>query len=395
VLYAEPRTREVNPFSPVLKQEIRLPVAIRGFCIVTLREQQEWVAGSSVQQLIFDGQIYWFQGQRERAIFAASPLRYVPVLAGDCVVTFATSGVRTAGDPQHGVLHNRRLFFFSSPEAQAEFQADPSKYENVDLANQGHCLVSRIDEGHQVAGLAETAVIVDGLRYHFASANHQQKFLAHMRHYGVTQPKARLVAAASPQPAVETTQPVPKVASESVQEKPAQSSPHSVEPSNCALSGYCPVSLQEQGIWIEGSPAHQVPYDGKTYLFASAEQQAKFAAAPDGFIPALGGNCVVTYADHQRLTPGSLYHAVYDEASGRFFFFAGPEQKIAFEKMREHYSQADLALEGHCVVTFVEEGKQVAGEEDLLVRHEGVRYLFASPEQREKFLKQPQRFRQP
>jgi YHS domain-containing protein len=394
VLYAEPRTREVNPFSPVLKQEIRLPVAIRGFCIVTLREQQEWVAGSSVQQLIFDGQIYWFQGQRERAIFAASPLRYVPVLAGDCVVRFAASGVRTPGDPQHGVLHNRRLFFFSSPEAQSQFEADPSKYENVDLAHQGHCLVSRIDEARQVAGLVETAVIVNGLRYHFASANHQQKFLAHMRHYGVAQPPARLIAEASPLPAAETTQPVPKVASESVQEKkPAKSSPHSVEPSACALSGYCPVSLQEQGLWIEGSAEHQVPYDGETYLLAGAEQQAKFTSTPDDYIPALGGHCVVTYTDHQRLTAGSIYHAAYHE--GRLYFFAGPEQKKSFKNRPELYTQADLALEGHCVVTFAEEGKQVVGEEDLLVRHEGVRYLFASPEQREKFLKQPQRFRQP
>ena len=70
---AKPKPQNANPFLPSANRDIRLPVTLEGFCVVTLREQQKWQLGSEANQLVFDGQLYWFAGQRQRAMFAATP----------------------------------------------------------------------------------------------------------------------------------------------------------------------------------------------------------------------------------------------------------------------------------------------------------------------------------
>ncbi len=380
-LVVEPKPQGANPFLPNANRDLRLPLALSGFCAVSLREGQQWVLGSERNQLNFDGQIYWFVGQRQRAIFAASPQRYVPALSGDCVVTFDDLGSRLSGNPQYGILHNQRLFFFRSLDEQEKFRTDPGRYGQVDLANDGQCLVSQIDQQQQLPGLPETTVIVDGLRYLFAGVDQQQKFLLNMRYYGVEKATFR-----SPK---SSGNPPPLLAPSAVQKKEGlvqQAAPKSLRQADSekqAMAGYCPVSIREAGVWSLGNPSHRAVFDGQTYLFVGEAEQKQFLLNPHAYLPALAGSCVVSERDKNQRLPGNIYHAAQYE--GRLFLFAGPEKKLAFKASPATYAEVDLVEGGDCIVTLIDEGRSAPGLEELLIWHQGKRYFFTSPETQAKF----------
>lgn len=387
-LLAEPKPANASPFLPPARRDVRLPVAIDGFCVVTLRDQQEWKRGSEVYQHTFDGQLYWFVGRREQAIFAANPRRYAPALGGDCVVTYAEKGVRVPGRPQHGILHDHRLYFFSSSDALEKFRSQPETFIDADLANGGQCVVSKIDDQKETGGLTETTVIVQGMRYQFANANRQRRFMQNLVRYGVEPPVARRITlgrdqqSLAPPPVLAPGDGLPNaVASQNKTEN--QPLPKKIL--NKAMGGYCPVSIRTQDVWVEGDARYREVFDGRTYLMAGEQELALFRENPAVYIPALGGDCVVTEVNENRRVPGSIYHAAFHEGQDRLFLFTGVKQKQAFDEAPEKFLDVDLAAEGFCVVTLVEERKRVKGLSEFLTWHEGKRYFFASAENQEKF----------
>jgi len=391
---AEPKPQSANPFLPSADRDVRLPVTVAGFCIVTLRERQEWLQGSEANQLVFDGQLYWFASQRERAMFAATPQRYVPALGGSCVVTFADEGVRVQSSPQYGLLHDQRLFFFRGLTEQQTFQANPDHYAKIDLANEGNCLVSRIDAQRNLPGLPGTTVIVDGLRYQFAGVHQQRKFLVNMRAYGVEIPLPPVQierSKESPSALPSFLVPNGSASRQAIKKSKPLDTSAIAKMTNKAMGGYCPVTIHDAGVWTAGDPRYRVEFDGLTYLLAGEAEQKIFSQTPNKYLPALGGNCVVTEINENRRVSGSIYYASHYE--GRLFLFAGAERKKTFDTTTpEKYASADLVAEGNCVVSRLDEGRTVAGLPEFLVWHQGKRYLFASAEQQAAFHENSQRY---
>ena len=58
-----------------------------------------------------------------------------------------------------------------------------------------------------------------------------------------------------------------------------------------AIRGYDPVAYFTQGAPVKGSEKFSHPWQGATWLFASAENRARFAAEPGKFAPQYGGYC--------------------------------------------------------------------------------------------------------
>lgn len=377
-LLAEPKSQEASPFLPPIDEDIQYPVAIRGFCVVSLRDQQLWRGGTASYQQMFDGQLYYFASSRESEIFASNASRYVPALAGDCVVTFAELGERVDGNPEYGILHKRRLYFFRSQQEQATFRADPEKFADADLATGGNCLVSRIDDQRKLPGLPETTVIVNGLRYQFAGLHQQRQFLGNMSRYGVERPNnsykqrgAAFVRRSGARGPV------------SAKKKPAQAKLASIK--NKAMAGYSPVSIRDKGVWVEGSPKYRVEFDGLTYLMVDEAEKDLFQKTPDVYIPALAGHCVVTEIDENRRVKGTIYHAAHHEGEGRLFLFAGPSQKASFNSDPQRYLRADMAAGGLCIVSLLDDREEVQGLPEFMVWHKGKRYFFASAEKKADF----------
>ncbi len=63
------------------------------------------------------------------------------------------------------------------------------------------------------------------------------------------------------------------------------------ENSNVGISGYDPVSYFTAKKAQRGSGMNTASYQGQTYLFASAENKAKFKKSPSKYIPQYGGYC--------------------------------------------------------------------------------------------------------
>ncbi|MEM1305808.1 MAG: hypothetical protein AAGG46_12980, partial [Planctomycetota bacterium] len=151
--------------------------------------------------------------------------------------------------------------------------------------------------------------------------------------------------------------------------------------------GFCPVCLVELKQWVRGNPDFASVVDGKAYYFPDAATKAKFDATPATYVPALGGDDVVTYARTGRRAPASLAYGVLHD--GRPYFFASDANKRQFEASPAAFAMVDVALGGDCIVCRVDMQQSVPGQSDTTVIQGGLRYQFVSPDQQQRFLANP------
>ena len=97
------------------------------------------------------------------------------------------------------------------------------------------------------------------------------------------------------------------------------------------LEGYCPVTLVDNKTsWELGDRRWGAIHRGRTYLFASAEQQRRFLADPDRYAPVMSGNDVVLALDRGQTVEGRREHGVF--FGDRIYLFATEETLDAFGK---------------------------------------------------------------
>ncbi|GAB5406537.1 MAG: hypothetical protein Aurels2KO_47680 [Aureliella sp.] len=160
-----------------------------------------------------------------------------------------------------------------------------------------------------------------------------------------------------------------------------------------AMAGYCPVCILDMEKWVKGDPKFAVVLDGKKYLFPSEEQRQTFLKATTKYTPALSGDCIVCAVDHQVRSPGSVNFAASHK--GRLFLFPDAKTKSVFMQNPAKYENADLAMNGLCVVCKIEMKQDVRGKDEFGTVYGGIRFLFPSIDQKKKFLSNPQKYLQP
>src|SRR5690349_9651013 len=74
------------------------------------------------------------------------------------------------------------------------------------------------------------------------------------------------------------------------------------EVNGAALRGYDPVAYVEANTPTQGLPTHIFVYKGSRFLFASAANQAKFAADPEKYAPQCGGFCALGTANGYKVS---------------------------------------------------------------------------------------------
>jgi YHS domain-containing protein len=394
-----------DPFAPSNPDQQPRTAAIGGYCLITLQDHGQWVPGNQAFAAIRDDKIYLFASPRERDIFLARPEYYLPVLDGDCIVTFAETSERVPGELQLGMFLNERLFFFKDQEALQRFQADPEVYLNVDLVDHGRCMVSKIAERKIVAGIPETVVNVDGRRFFFASDFHRKVFLANPQRFGVDSQTVGRMGISVPgggdlaisrmprfgnpnagsSSAPEGFKNQPSTGSKKVKKKDDEEAGGKIE--NRAMAGYCPVTIKAQGLWQRGKSSYKSTFDGKVYFLLGPEELTAFKANQLEFVPVLGGDSVVSYADEYDRVAGSVFHAVLYK--DRLYLFTNAEERKIFAANKDKYTDADLALQGGCIVSRVEEKQEVEGKAAFETLYLGLRYRFVTQEYLDKFLADP------
>ncbi len=99
------------------------------------------------------------------------------------------------------------------------------------------------------------------------------------------------------------------------------------------LEGYCPVSLNDMGKWVEGDQAFAVKHRGKVYRMCSADAMNKFMALPDAYAPVLSGYDPMVFLDQGKLVDGAFDFGLVDETHPRtIYLFSSQENKDKFEK---------------------------------------------------------------
>jgi YHS domain-containing protein len=109
------------------------------------------------------------------------------------------------------------------------------------------------------------------------------------------------------------------------------------------LEGYCPVTLAERGVWVEGRAQWGARHRGRTYLFSGVEQQKAFLADPDRYAPALSGDDPVLAFDSGKSTPGQRRYGVTYQS--RTYLFSSTETRDAFAANPQRYTSGALVAE--------------------------------------------------
>lgn len=104
------------------------PLALDGYCPVTLVDKRQWQAGDKLWGAIHRGRTYLFTSEAAQKAFLADPDRYSPVLSGNDPVMRLEHHQDVPGKREHGAFYNDRIYLFASEETFQQFDRDPARY---------------------------------------------------------------------------------------------------------------------------------------------------------------------------------------------------------------------------------------------------------------------------
>ncbi len=104
------------------------PLALDGFCPVTLQEQHHWQVGDPKWGAIHRGMLYLFVSQAEQQKFLANPDHFSPVLRGHDPVLALDQNKAVPGRREYGVFCDGRIYLFSSEATRDHFERNSKRY---------------------------------------------------------------------------------------------------------------------------------------------------------------------------------------------------------------------------------------------------------------------------
>ncbi|MFK8113994.1 MAG: hypothetical protein AB8B91_17460 [Rubripirellula sp.] len=162
------------------------PVGLQGYCPVCIVNMKKWVKGNATYQASYDGKTYHFPGEEQRQMFLSDPAKYAPALGGDCAVCLTDMGKRMPGSIFHSALNENRLYLFPNADLKQKFVGNVNQYNHADLAENGNCVVCRVEMNKAMPGRPEVFLVHGGMRYQFASEDQKKMFLASPSKYAPT-----------------------------------------------------------------------------------------------------------------------------------------------------------------------------------------------------------------
>jgi protein disulfide-isomerase len=126
-----PQPKVITPkavVAPKTKSPGNPPIALEGYCAVTLVEKRVWQAGDKKWGAIHRGHTYLFASEEGQKAFLENPDHYTPVLSGNDPVLRLDQNQDVAGKREHGAFYDDRIYLFASEETFQQFNRDPSRY---------------------------------------------------------------------------------------------------------------------------------------------------------------------------------------------------------------------------------------------------------------------------
>ena len=94
------------------------------------------------------------------------------------------------------------------------------------------------------------------------------------------------------------------------------------------LKGYDPVAYFTQKKAVKGDPKFKTTYEGATYYFSSAADQATFKKSPSKYVPQYGGFCANGMANRKA---DDIDPSVFFVLKGKLYVCASPEAEKKFQ----------------------------------------------------------------
>lgn len=154
------------------------PLALAGYCPVSLVVDHRLTSGKQELSLQHDGRQYRFATDESRARFRKQPELFVPVNAGRCPVRQVDEAKTQLGDPHYGVLYEGHLYVCANEASRKLFLEKPERYAHVDVADRGFCPHCWTRENLLVRGRAEHSLTRAGQRFFFPDDVHLEAFRA-------------------------------------------------------------------------------------------------------------------------------------------------------------------------------------------------------------------------
>ncbi len=116
-----------------------MPLGFDGYCPVSMRNSNltKWVPGNPQYGVQHRGRTYWFAGPEEQAQFWANPDAFAPALSGLDPVMFIDHHQQVPGTRAHAVDYDNIFYMFASEASLQQFQASPKRYVTAVRAAMG------------------------------------------------------------------------------------------------------------------------------------------------------------------------------------------------------------------------------------------------------------------
>jgi protein disulfide-isomerase len=104
------------------------PLALDGFCPVTLADREVWERGDVRWGAIHRGRTYLFASPESQQRFLADPDRFSPMLSGYDVVRYIERGDAVPGERRHGMWYQGKMYLFADESSLGQFNRSPDGY---------------------------------------------------------------------------------------------------------------------------------------------------------------------------------------------------------------------------------------------------------------------------
>lgn len=104
------------------------PVAMEGYCPVTLATERKWKKGQAQFGAVHRRRTFLFVSQAEQQKFLADPDRYSPVMVGYDPVKFLQTGELVDGRVANALTYRKQVYLFTDDAALKSFWMNPAQF---------------------------------------------------------------------------------------------------------------------------------------------------------------------------------------------------------------------------------------------------------------------------
>jgi len=115
------------------KMTVEVPLALEGFCPVTLCSEERWTPGNPAYCTMYHGHIFRFASMETLVAFAQNPAKYIPIAMGEDIVFMVERNKRIEGNRKFGAWFQGRVFLFSCQETLNAFADRPEYFMEIAL----------------------------------------------------------------------------------------------------------------------------------------------------------------------------------------------------------------------------------------------------------------------